>query len=336
MSNQDSKRSGRTDGEAADGDRTIGAGFGRRPVLMALGGGASLALAGTYGSASGDGDDGASENGGDDDGTGADGETTERECPACIDPYSGYLQVAAADSDGDDLGDIDPVATVELRVSDADVVFVEEAGGEPADGTQTPATETATETETETATAMSPTETPGGTPETETTPAETPAPDGADEVVPDFYFDPVGIRLRPGDTVEFVVREDIHTVTAYHPRFFGNQQRVPEGVPGFSSPPFLPDDSWYYRFDEPGVYDMLCLPHEALGMVMRAVVVDDEAEVPEGYPQPEPDAAGPTPIALRVLEAPELDPQNVVDQESVAWTDLTGVESEPPAGPMGP
>ena len=82
------------------------------------------------------------------------------------------------------------------------------------------------------------------------------------------------------------------------------------------------------------------------------MVVGDESEgVPEAYPDPgqggpagpgtpegpgKPGGTGETsvpPIALRVLDAPELDPQNVTDQGTVAWTDPTNVESEPPTGP---
>lgn len=317
------------DGESSD-ERTNR--VGRRPVLMALGAGTSLALASQYGSVYGRGATGEHEQDGDGDGDGGGG-MQNRQCPPCIDPYSGYLQVSETKNGGGQLGNIDPVATVELRVSDADVVFVEEEGGGTATETQTTPTEmpmTETGTGTSTPTEMTETastgETPAGTPATET-------PSSADgEGFPDFYFDPVGIRLRPGDTVEFTVREELHTVTAYHPRFFGSQQRVPEGVPGFTSPPFLEDDSWYYRFDEPGVYDMQCLPHEGLGMVMRAVVVEDDADVPDGYPEPEEGTPAPTPVAQRVLGASELEPQNIVEQESVAWTDLTGVESELPMG----
>ena len=333
-------------------------------MLMALGAGSSLALTSPYSAASvqeGDGDGGEGGGGG----GGGRGGGNGRQCPPCIDPYSGYLQVSETGDGRQQLGPIDPVTTVELRVSDVDVVFPDDQGaggtetGTPgnetvATATPTPANETenvTVETEAGNETILGANET-GNETGNETigdanetvvggnetgnetvvggNETETGMTGGGPQGMPDFYFDPVGIRLRPGDSVEFMIREELHTVTAFHPRF-GFQQRVPDGVPGFTSPPFLEGDSWYYRFDETGVYDMLCLPHLGLGMVMRAVVVEEGTdEVPEGYPESGPEAQIP-PIALNVLNAPELAPQNIVEQGPIQWTDLSNVAAEPPS-----
>ncbi|QLG63277.1 cupredoxin domain-containing protein [Halorarum salinum] len=301
-----------------------GGGFGafrRRPVLLALGAGSSIGLASQYGRANvqedGEGDGG---------GTDGDGATTGERCAPCLDRYSGYLRVAESEGDGGEPEDVAPVVTVEMRVDDADVVF--RGRPEPDAGTEAPTAGTPSGTEVTTETGSPPPtgEADVGTP-SDGTATVTPSMEG-DEGVPDFYFDPVGISLQPGDTVEFVTVEDIHTVTAYHPRFFGFQRRVPEGVPGFSSPPVLEGDSWYYRFEEPGVYDMLCLPHDGLGMVVRAVVAGEGSEdPPEAYPERPPEESGVSPINQRVLNAPELDPGNVLAAGTVAWTDLTDVAS---------
>lgn len=308
------------DGKRTDGDgNSVGTRFGRRSVLLALGAGSSVGLASRYAGAS-------SQDGDDDDGTETstptDDGSTQGRCEPCIDRFTGYLQAGEMKDGGTEPENIDPVTTVELRVTDADVVFVDDGGDGQGTPTGTPGTE---------ATA---TGTPRGTPTGPGTPGVgTPGGGGAGGGFPDFYFDPVGISVRPGDTVEFLVREELHTVTAYHPRYFGFQRRIPEGVPGFTSPPVTVDDSWYYRFDEPGVYDLLCLPHEGLGMVMRVVVAEEGAEeVSEAYPEPELGEPGPSPIALKVLTAPELDPGTVVEQGQVRWTDLSNVESEPPFG----
>lgn len=301
----------------------------RRSMLMAVGAGSSLSFSRRFG--------GIGSRSGGSRREVDDANQTEQECPPCIYPYSGYLAVSESGEQGPP-ENLSPTVTVDLRVEDADVVFVEsdEETGTADDAETTPAETMATET---TSAEMMVTETtPEETMATETaTGAETTAPGepgGEGGAFPDFFFDPVGVRLRPGDTVEFVTRQDFHTVTAYHPRFFGWQRRVPEDVPGFTSPPFLEGDSWYYRFDEPGVYDVLCLPHEELGMVMRLVVVEEGTEeVPEAYPQPGPNETGPSPIAQTVLNAPELEPENIVEQETVDWTELTNVESEPPFGP---
>lgn len=304
--------------ESADDETTSSGDVSRRSMLMAVGAGSSLSFSRRFGGIGSRSAGSRHEVGG--------AKQTEQECPPCIDPYSGYLAVSESGERGPP-ENFSPTVTVDLRVEDADVVFVEsddETG--TADDAETTPAETVTET------------TPAETMATEAaTEAETTAPGepgGEGGAFPDFFFDPVGVRLRPGDTVEFVTRQEFHTVTAFHPRFFGWQRRVPEEVPGFTSPPFLEGDSWYYRFDEPGVYDVLCLPHEELGMVMRLVVVEEGTEeVPEAYPEPNQQETGPSPIAQTVLNAPELDPENIVEQQTVDWTELTNVESEPPFGP---
>ena len=53
--------------------------------------------------------------------------------------------------------------------------------------------------------------------------------------VPEFFFEPVGLFINPGDTVRFVAPTPHHTVTAYH-ELQGKVQRVPEGAEPFSSP----------------------------------------------------------------------------------------------------
>lgn len=66
----------------------------------------------------------------------------------------------------------------------------------------------------------------------------------------------------------------------YHEKFsepdFELLTRVPDGVPGFTSPPLTPGESWVYEFETPGVYNYFCFPHLGLGMVGRIVVFDPE------------------------------------------------------------
>lgn len=288
-------------------------------MLLALGAGSSAALASPSAAAR------LQEEGDGEGGDGPGGGQSNRQCPPCIDPYSGYLQVEAVTGE-QPLGSIDPVTTVEVRVADADVAFPDDDGPAPAvpgAGTNETVNDTVNES------------VPGGTVnETGGEETETAGPGAQSQGMPDFYFDPVGVHLQPGDTVEFLNREELHTVTAFHPRF-GFQQRVPDGAAGFTSPPFIGGDSWYYRFDEPGVYDLLCLPHFSLGQVMRVVVVDEESqEIPEAAPMPgqdQPELALPE-IEANVLSAPELEPQAIVEQGSVAWTDLSDIASEPSTG----
>ena len=63
----------------------------------------------------------------------------------------------------------------------------------------------------------------------------------------DFFYQPTGLHVDPGDVVKFVFETPDHTVTSYHPAF-GMQRRLPSGVQPFSSPILgwdprsLPDD----------------------------------------------------------------------------------------------
>ncbi|WP_435062988.1 plastocyanin/azurin family copper-binding protein [Halobaculum sp. EA56] len=152
------------------------------------------------------------------------------------------------------------------------------------------------------------------------------------EVGAEFFFDPVGLHVRPGDLVHFYTREGLHTVTAFtelaEPSL-SLPRRVPGETPPFTSPPTTPGQSWVYEFADPGVYDYFCFPHLGLGMVGRVVVFDpEEHDLSEdrfaGYGD-----EGLFPNDRRVLAAEELAPANVVEQGTVAWADLT---IEPPTG----
>lgn len=134
---------------------------------------------------------------------------------------------------------------------------------------------------------------------------------------------------------QFDVGAGLHTVTAFHEKFgepeFDVPTRVPDGVPGFTSPPATPGESWVYRFTEPGVYDLFCFPHFGLGMVMRVVVFDpDDDDFDDD--EFEASTAGPLfPNDERVLDVPELEPAAIVEAGTVAWEDLTleeGTETE--------
>ncbi|MFC7008204.1 cupredoxin domain-containing protein [Halalkalicoccus salilacus] len=94
-------------------------------------------------------------------------------------------------------------------------------------------------------------------------------PDPDDET-PEFVFEPVGLHVEPGSVVNFRNVSVEHTATAFHEKWSNPElefpTRVPDGVPGFTSPPYVADESWLYRFTTKGVYDLLCFPHLGLGM----------------------------------------------------------------------
>lgn len=189
----------------------------------------------------------------------------------------------------------------------------------------------------------------------------------------DFYYDPTGLHVQPGDVVRLVAATPDHNLTSYHPAF-GMQRRMPVDVgpvatpilgwrpesiagdaveppsepgaeptptqtPGAGTPTATPGDAdeggdgasgpvpdtYLVAFEQPGVYDFLCSPHETFGMAMR-VVVGDVTEAPFETSDPTalpPPRAGPVGLARGVLTDPELEPAAIVDAGSVAFADLT-------------
>ena len=95
----------------------------------------------------------------------------------------------------------------------------------------------------------------------------------SDELGSKVWFDPVGILVEPGTTIRWVVKENVHTTTAYHPKNGHHSLRIPEGAEPWDSG-FLvnPGNHFEVTLTTPGVYDFFCMPHEAAGMVGRIIV----------------------------------------------------------------
>src|SRR5690554_2063009 len=138
--------------------------------------------------------------------------------------------------------------------------------------------------------------------------------------VPEFFFEPVGLYIEPGDTVVFVARTPHHTVTAYH-ALQGKVQRVPEAAEPFSSPMIPVGSTWEYTFTVPGVYDVWCGPHESYGMVMRIVV--GEASGPGNSLVTDFSSMGAMGTAGTVLNDPALNPARIIQVGSVAWAEIS-------------
>lgn len=138
-------------------------------------------------------------------------------------------------------------------------------------------------------------------------------------VIPEFFFQPTGLFVEPGDIVSFIADSPHHTATAYHAQHV-KAQRVPEGVEPFSSPIIPINESWEYTFTEPGVYDLWCGPHEQYGMAMRVVV--GEASGPAMEPIADFSPGGVFATAGTVLSDPALNPLNIIAVEQVMWEEL--------------
>ncbi len=117
----------------------------------------------------------------------------------------------------------------------------------------------------------------------------------------DFYFDPPGLLIQPGDTVEWVFVEitvDGHTTTAYHPTY-KKELRMPENaIPWDSDLVLEKDKSFAVRLDTVGIYDYFCLFHEFLGMIGRIIVQE-----PTGPVSAKPAVSGLPPAAQQAMPA---------------------------------
>ncbi len=92
------------------------------------------------------------------------------------------------------------------------------------------------------------------------------------------WFDPIGILIKPGQTVRWTNRNqgNSHTTTAYSPENFGRPLRIPKSVSSWNSDYLLPFETFSVTLTEKGVYDYYCIPHEHAGMVGRLIVGEPE------------------------------------------------------------
>ena len=150
--------------------------------------------------------------------------------------------------------------------------------------------------------------------------------------IPQFFFEPTGLLIEPGDTVRFVWESAHHTVTSYS-EAFDKTQRIPESVTAFSSPIVATGESWSYTFTTEGTYDLWCAPHEMYGMAMRIIVGEPggpgNTEVTDFGPEGAFGAAG------TVLNDPALSATNIIAAGSagVPWADISDAAK---AGPVAP
>ncbi|PGF14209.1 hypothetical protein CP556_24680 [Natrinema sp. CBA1119] len=153
--------------------------------------------------------------------------------------------------------------------------------------------------------------------------------------MPEFYFKPTGLYIEPGDTVKFNMSTPHHNVNAYHPAF-GYNQRVPDETPAYSSPILSGGDAWYYTFEQEGVHDIMCAPHELFGMVGRIVVgsASGPGANPVGEAPGNEQSRPPEYTAGSVLGDPALEAEAVVEAETVAWSDIAAENKQPMLRPV--
>jgi plastocyanin len=96
------------------------------------------------------------------------------------------------------------------------------------------------------------------------------------------WFDPVGLLVRPGQSVTWINRDpgNAHTATAFHPENDGHPLRMPSAAKPWNSDYLLPDGTFTVAFTDIGIYDYFCIPHEMAGMVARILVLGEGSDLP--------------------------------------------------------
>ncbi|MBI2818966.1 MAG: hypothetical protein HYX73_03220 [Acidobacteria bacterium] len=89
-----------------------------------------------------------------------------------------------------------------------------------------------------------------------------------------WYYDPVGLYIRKGQTVRWNCTKWGVTVTAFHPSNDNHELRIPEAAEPFDSGVLgqTYKNTFDWTFDVEGTYDYFSRNHEILGMVGRIVV----------------------------------------------------------------
>ncbi|WP_160135207.1 plastocyanin/azurin family copper-binding protein [Halococcus salsus] len=122
----------------------------------------------------------------------------------------------------------------------------------------------------------------------------------------DYYFDPVGLYVEPGDTVEWTIESGQHSTASYSQ---GNPQAsntlIPEGAKSWDSG-VISSGSFSYTFQTEGTYDYYCTPHKSLGMVAR-IVCGSPGGPAEGTEIPDEVGSGIVPESDTIMEDKSLE-----------------------------
>lgn len=92
-----------------------------------------------------------------------------------------------------------------------------------------------------------------------------------------YYFDPIGLHVKPGDTVKWVLKSGGHSTTSYtknNPNYDGSRL-IPKKAKSWDSGVLSNAGATFsYTFKVKGTYNYYCIPHKTLGMVGRIVCGD--------------------------------------------------------------
>jgi len=132
-----------------------------------------------------------------------------------------------------------------------------------------------------------------------------------------WYFEPLGLYVEKGQTVEFLATRWGPTVTAFHPSNGNQELRIPEAAEPFDSGLMSQGDTFRWTFDVEGTYDYFSKNHVGLGVVGRIIVgrPGGPGEKPPRYGG----AEGRAPIYQRAMEFfAQIDSQEIVRLKKVS------------------
>ncbi len=100
-----------------------------------------------------------------------------------------------------------------------------------------------------------------------------------------YYFNPLGLYIAPGETVQWSARSEGFSVSAYHPDNDNHELRIPEDAEPFDTGIMSAGSTLEWTFDVEGTYDYYSQRQEVIGMVGRIVVgrPGGPGEEPLGY-----------------------------------------------------
>jgi plastocyanin len=102
-----------------------------------------------------------------------------------------------------------------------------------------------------------------------------------------WFFEPMGLFIEPGQTVRWTANNWGATVTAFHPANGNHELRIPESAQPFDSGILgdIYNKEFEHTFTVPGTYDYFATHHEVLGLMGRIVVgkPGGPGEMPLGY-----------------------------------------------------
>lgn len=142
-----------------------------------------------------------------------------------------------------------------------------------------------------------------------------------DQVAGQYVNTPAVVWLEPCGTITWTIENGSHSVTAYHPDY-GKEMRIPFGATPFDSGTLADGEEFSHTFEETGVYNYYCRPHEGLGMVGLVIV----GEPGNGPGTTAPDAVEASTAADNLgtlLDLAAIEITDETDVHTFGWEDAT-------------